>query len=78
MSMENKKLQRNDKIISVLDDNPGGMTVQDLAKSLDVSTVTMAKDLEVLVATNKIYRRIVGSAKIHYHLKWAKSAKYIK
>lgn len=75
--MENKKIQREEKIIDILYEKPGGLTVQDLAKSLDVSTVTMAKDLEVLVATNKIYRRIVGSAKIHYNLKWAKKFKYI-
>ena len=78
MGMKNKKSQKEDKIISVLYEKSGGLTIQDLAESLKVSTVTMAKYLEVLVAQDKIYRRVVGSAKIHYHLKWAKAAKYIK
>lgn len=75
--MEDKKLTREDKIIEILYEEPGGLTVQNIADNLKISTVTAAKDLEILVALKKIYRREVGSAKIHYHLKWARSFKYI-
>ena len=75
--MENKNSLKEVKIIGVLYEKPGGLTVQDLAEALKVSTVTMAKYLDILVAKKEIYRRELGSAKIHYHLKWARTFKYI-
>ena len=75
--MENKNSPKEAKIIRVLYENPGGQTIQDLANALNVSTVTMVKYLDVLVAKKEIFRKEIGSAKIHYHLKWAKTFKYI-
>lgn len=69
--------KRDEKIINILNDNPGGLTMVELANSINVSTVSIAKYLDVLVTQKKIHRRIVGQSKIHYHLKWAKKFKYI-
>lgn len=70
--------KRDEKIINILNDNPGGLNVVELAETLSITPQTMAKYSDVLASQKKIYRRLVGQSKVHYHLKWAKKLKFIK
>lgn len=63
---------RIEKIQEFLLEHPEGLTIQDLAKLCNVTTITMSNELNILVERKQIYRRIVGNAKLHYHLKHVK------
>lgn len=65
-------MEREDLIKQTLLDHPEGLTVKELADLCKVSTVTIAKDLDTLIALDKIYMREVGKAKLHYHFKHIK------
>lgn len=56
----NKKLQRTNKIINILKEK-NGATVKELASILDVSEMTIRRDLEVL-KSNNIINNVYGAA----------------
>lgn len=53
-------------IVDLLNSRPVGLTIRDIAKSLDIHRQTIAKYVLVLDAEGKIHRRVIGSATIHY------------
>lgn len=55
-----------ERILEFLIGKPRGSTISEVSDSLDISRQTASKYLEVLVNTEKIDRREVGSAKLHY------------
>lgn len=54
------------KIAKVLEKHPEGLTIQDLTDILGSHRQTITKYVLVLEAKGTIYRRIIGSASLHY------------
>lgn len=55
-----------EKILKLLEGNSEGLTIQEVAESLNINRVTSSKYLSVLVAEGKVRVREVGNARLHY------------
>ena len=54
------------KIVDILGKHPEGLTIQDLTNIIGAHRQTITKYVLVLEATGTVYRRIIGSASLHY------------
>jgi predicted transcriptional regulator len=55
-----------ERILEFLSERPRGSTISEISDEIDMSRVTASKYLEILVAEEKVDRREVGRAKLHY------------
>lgn len=72
--MDKRKVRienRKKLILEILEKQPGGVPLEQLAKEVGVSTITLNLDLDDLILKNKVIVRLIGSAKIHYHSKYS-------
>jgi len=55
-----------EKIVKTLQEQPIGLTIRDLSRTIGAHRQTIAKYVLVLEAEGLIHRRVVGSAALHY------------
>lgn len=59
------KNQNLSRVKKVLEENPGGMTIRDISKEVDLNRNSVAKYLEILTISGEAERRKVGPAKVY-------------
>jgi response regulator of citrate/malate metabolism len=58
--------ETKERIMSLLNKRPVGLTIRDIAQAIGAHRQTVAKYVLVLEAEGRIHRRVVGSASLHY------------
>ncbi len=66
--MNSSPLSKNENLSSikqVLEENPRGMTIQDISKEIDLNRNSVAKYLEILTISGEAERKMIGPAKVY-------------
>ena len=74
---EETEKKREKRIIALLKEYPQGLTVEDIAKKMDVNRISIGKILNNLVLKSEIVVRKIGKIKLHYHKNHIKNFKSI-
>ena len=65
---EDKQIERENKIIKLLESYPEGLSAAEISKKMDINKMTIGSDLGRLVWKDKgIVRRVLGTTKLYYH-----------
>jgi len=73
---EERQIKRKKRIVNLLKKHPEGLGIEEIAKEIGVSRVTLARDLDNLIWKElKIVRRTIGAVKLHYHKDHARNIK---
>ncbi len=66
----------DNKVLELLEKYNQGLSIDNIAKVLEISRTTAARHLDVLVTAGKLKRRDVGNTKLHYLPKHFKEIKF--
>ncbi len=58
------------KILDLLKKNPSGLTITQVSNSLKLNRITINHHLQRLIGEKKVIVRVVGKAKLLYHVEY--------